>query len=151
MKRTPTILLIVSIVLNIFLLSGIAASVWRYKHEHRAGVDMRDGWRFRAADALPPPQAAAFRKAVRGTVDASQPILNAGQAARVEARRLFVQPQVDVAATTAAFDRARAADTIMRTRVEHAIVRFVATLPQDQRKKLSEALRAGPFREKPTR
>jgi uncharacterized membrane protein len=36
-----------------------------------------------------------------------------------------------------------------RTRLEQRVVQFSATLPQDQRVKMADALKAGPFRQGP--
>ena len=145
MKRWATVLLIVSLVVNIFLVGAIAGSVWHWTHDR--GIGLRGGWRMRAADALPEPQGDAFREAVHGTMRASLPVIKGGRAARADAARLFVQPQFDAAAVTADLDRARAADMVLRTNLEHQVVSFAATLPQEQREKLAEALRAGPLRQ----
>lgn len=147
MKRWPTILLIASLVLNIFLLGAAAGSVWRWTHGHHRG-GQRDGWRMRAAEMLPASQAGAFRQAMRETVQASMPAIRARRTARAEAARLFVQPQFDAARVTAQLDRSRAAEMILRANLEHRVVGFAASLPLDQRQKLAEALKAGPLRER---
>ena len=145
MKRWANILLIVSLVANIFLLGAIAGSVWRWTHGR--GMGLHGGWRMHTADALTAPHGEAFRQAMRGVVRASLPIVRDGQAARLEAGRLLVQPQFDAAAITAAFDRARADDATLRANLEHEVVRFAATLPMDERVKLADALKTGPLRQ----
>jgi uncharacterized membrane protein len=62
---------------------------------------------------------------------------------------LFVQPQFDANAINARLDQARAADSAFRANLEHALVQFSAGLPQDQRQKMAEALKQGPFRQGP--
>jgi uncharacterized membrane protein len=37
----------------------------------------------------------------------------------------------------------------LRANLEHAMIQFAAGLPQDQRKKMAEALKDGPFRQGP--
>lgn len=147
MKRWSKILLIVSLVANLFLIGVIGGSIWRWTHNPQIGL--RGAWRTRAAEALPQPQADAFRQAIRQTARANMGIARQGRAARAEAARLFVQPQFDANAINAKLDEARAADMAFRTRLEQKVVQFAATLPQDQRVKMADALKAGPFRQGP--
>jgi uncharacterized membrane protein len=149
MKRWQSVLLIVSLVLNIFLVGTIAGGLWRWTHH--AGQGARVGWRVNAAAALPRDQARTFRRAVRATVHANAGAVAEGRAARAEAARLFVQPQFDSAAVLAQLARARVADGIVRGQLETTVVTFAATLPPDQRQALAQALRTGPLREGPKR
>jgi len=146
-KRWPTILLIVSLVANVFLLGLIAGTVWHWTHDR--GMGLRGGWRMRVAESLPEPQAQALRDAIHDTVKQTVPTLRQGRAARAEAARLFVQPQFDANAITVRLDQARASDMTLRANLEHRMVQFAATLPQDQRRKMAEALKDGPFRQGP--
>jgi uncharacterized membrane protein len=144
-KRWRTVLLIVSLVVNIFLIGLIGGGIWHWTHNPAFGL--RGAWRMRAADALPEPQAEAFRQMIRTTLHANIGLARRGRAARAEAARLFVQPQFDANAVTTRLDQARAADMAMRTQLEHSVVSFSASLPKDQREKLADALKEGPFRE----
>jgi uncharacterized membrane protein len=146
MKRWQSILIVVSLVLNIFLIGTVAGGLWRWTHQ-----GARVGWRVRAAASLPDDQAKAFRHAVRGTVRSSGDVVDEGRAARAEAARLFAQPQFDSAAVQAQLARARAADAMLRGRLETTVVAFAATLPPDQRQALAQALRQGPLRQAPKR
>jgi uncharacterized membrane protein len=146
-KRWQAGLLIVSLVANIFLIGAIAGGVWRWTHN--PGIGLRGEWRKRAAEALPQPQAEQFRDTIKSAVRANLPIAHQARAARAEAARLFVQPQFDVNAINARLDQARAADSAFRANLEHALVQFSAGLPQDQRQKMAEALKQGPFRQGP--
>ena len=143
MKRWPKILLVVSLVLNVFLAGAIASGIWHWRHH----PEERNSWRRNVADALPGPQAEAFHQAIKATVGASQPAVIAGRAARAEAVRLFGQPTYDAAAVLQQLDRARAADNILRANIERRVAQFGATLPQDQRQKLAKALEEGPLRQ----
>lgn len=147
MKRWRTVLLVVSLVANIFLVSVIAGSVWRWTHN--PGIGLRGQWRTRASDVLPPPQANAFRNTMRETIRANFGIARQAHAARAEAARLFVQPQFDANAISAKLEEARMADMTFRARLEQQVVQFAAKLPPDQRQKMAEALKQGPFREGP--
>ena len=139
--------LIVSLIVNVFLLGIIAGSVWHWTHDR--GMGFRGGWRMRVAESLPPEQAQALRETVRNTIKQAMPRLRESRAARAEAARLFVQPQFDANAINAKLDLARASDIALRTDIEHRMVQFAATLPQDQRQKMAEALKDGPFRQGP--
>jgi uncharacterized membrane protein len=142
------VLLISSLVANVFLLGLVAGSVWHWTHDR--GMGFRGGWRRQVAESLPEPQAQALRQAIRDTVHQSMPSLRQGRSARAEAARLFVQPQFDTNAITGKLDQALASDMALRTSLEHRMIQFAATLPQDQRKKMAEALKeGGPFRQGP--
>jgi uncharacterized membrane protein len=146
-KRWQAGLLIVSLIANIFLVGAIVGGVWRWTHN--PGIGLRGEWRKRAADALPQQQADQLRDTIRSAVRANLGIAHQARAARAEAARLFVQPQFDAAAVDARLDQARAADSLFRANLEHALVQFSSTLPQDQRQKMAEALKQGPFRQGP--
>ena len=148
MKRSALVLLVASLVLNIFLIGLIGGSIWHWTHDR--GMGFRGGWRTRVSQSLPAPQAQALHQAIHDTLRQAMPTLRQGRAARAEAARLFVQPQFDTNAIIARLDQARASDMVLRTSLEHRMVQFAATLPQDQRKKMAEALKeGGPFREGP--
>jgi uncharacterized membrane protein len=143
MKRWQSSLLIVSVVLNIFLMGAIAGGVWRWTHHPAAG------WRARAAASLPPDQAKAFRRAVRQTLRDNGDVVREAGAARAEAAKLFIQPQFNSAAVIAQLQRAQTADATLRGRIETTVVTFAATLPLEERQALAQALSAGPLRQKP--
>ncbi|WP_116091730.1 periplasmic heavy metal sensor [Sphingomonas crusticola] len=145
MKRWPTILLIVSLFVNIFLFGAIAGSVWHWTHG--PGFTPRGGWRARAAQALPERDGDALRAAIRDTVRNASSAVQAGRAARAEAAHLFVQPAYDANAIAAQLDRARTADMALRASLENRVVQFAGTLPQSERQKLAEALKTGPLRQ----
>jgi len=146
-KRWVLVLLVASLVVNIFLLGLIGGSVWHWTHGR--GMGFGGGWRARLAQSLPEPQAKAMREDIHDTIRQSMPALRQGRAARAEAARLFVQPQFDANAINARLDQARTTDMVFRTNLEHRMIQFASTLPQDQRKKMAEALKDGPFRQGP--
>lgn len=143
MKRWQSALLIVSIVLNIFLVGAIAGGLWRWTHH--PGV----GWRARTAASLPADHARDFRRAVRRTVRANADMAREAGEARAEAARLFIQPQFNSAAVMAQLQRAQVADATLRGRIETTVVTFAATLPLEERQAMAQALGNGPLRQKP--
>jgi uncharacterized membrane protein len=99
-----------------------------------------------AGDALPAPDRARFRRALRAVVREDADLVGGARAARLEAGELFTAPQFDAAAVDAALARARDADAEIRRRLEERAVAFAATLPPDERAKLAASLRrAGPL------
>jgi uncharacterized membrane protein len=142
-KRWQSPLLIVSIVLNIFLVGAIAGGVWRWTHQPAAG------WRARAAASLPRDHARHFRRTVRQTVRENIDVAREAREARAEAARLFIQPQFNSAAVIGQLRRAQVADATLRDRIETTVVTFAATLPLQERQALAQALSSGPLRHKP--
>jgi len=143
------ILLVASLVANVFLVGLIGGTVWHWTHDR--GMGFRGGWRMRVAESLPPPQRQALRQTIHDAFRQAMPRLRESGAARAEAARLFVQPQFDANAINAKLDQARASDMQFRTELEHRVIQFSSTLPQDQRQKMAEALKDGPFRNGPPR
>lgn len=142
--RRARLLLVASLVLNVFLLSASGAVLYRW--HYGLGLGQAGGWRMRAADALAPGHRRAFRAAMRETVLAARPLARDGHAGRAEAARLFVAQHYDAAAIRQALGRARAADLALRARIEDRVVDFAAGLPIEERDALAGALRRGPLR-----
>lgn len=137
-------LLIGSLVLNVFMIGGVAGGAyqWFVAHGH--------------ATAAAPPQSRALRFAAQGLSDErQQQFVDALKAARREARpyaregreerrevlRLLAAPQLDRAALDAALNRTREADIALRSRVEQSVADFAATLSPDERVKFAEGLK----------
>ena len=77
----------------------------------------------------------------------SRDLQQVARESRQEAARLFVQPQFDHAAVSAALEQARTADLQLRVRLETAATDFASTLPEDERGILAQNLaRGGPLR-----
>ena len=147
MKRWVLVLLVASLVANIFLLGLIGGSVWHWTHGR--GMGFRGGWRTRLEHTLPQDKAEEMRRQIRETFRQSMPALREGRAARADAARLFVTPQFDANAINARLDQARASDMTLRSNMEHRMIQFASTLSQDQRKKMADVLKDGPFRQGP--
>lgn len=143
MKRWAFILLTASLIANVFLLGLIGGSVWHWTHDR--GMSFRGAWGMRIAASLPEPNASALRTRIRETVKQTWPEIRKGRAARAEAARLFVQPRFDADAITARLNQARTVDMALRATLDHRIIAFAATLPQDQRAKMAKVLQDGPF------
>lgn len=142
-SRALRILLIVSLVLNVFVIGGLggAAIMWTRIEAQRPLVGIGRPARLReAARALSPPNRRMLRQTVRVAAQSLRPQAEQARAARREAGRLLVQPEFNRAAFEAALERARTADIAIRTRLEAAVVDAAAKLPVEERITLAEAM-----------
>jgi len=158
--RSLKVGLIVSIILNVFLIGGIIGGLafWRLNPQVRAvaaapadGPQQRRALRF-AADELGPQQQRAFRQALRRARIDSQPSLREGQAHRRELLGLIGADAFDRSAVMDALSGARTADAAVRTRLETAIVDYAAGLsPSDRAVFLRGLARTPTLRQPPVR
>jgi len=146
-------LLIVSLILNIFLIGSIAGGAYKLFTSGATTVNgplAERGLRF-AADNLTPERKQAFRKALRDTRKEARPLVAAARTARSEVRALVAAPVFDREAVKAALDRTREADIALRMRIEQGLIDFTATLSPEERAKLAQGMaRSGPLRQQLT-
>jgi uncharacterized membrane protein len=149
-SRLAKIALIVSLVVNVFIIGGAAGAAYMWlsmdRDVHTPGGG-RPGLRA-AARELPPERRRAFRESVRQTRrDLAAPVAEAREGRR-EVLRLLAAPEFDRAAIDAAFVRARNADAAIRARLEDSVITFAQTLSPEERKIFAEGLRhRGPLRQ----
>lgn len=151
--------LIVSIILNVFLIGGIAGGLafWRLNPQVHAvaapagGPQQRRALRF-AADELAPEQRAAFLQALRQARRASLAQVREAQAHRRDLAGLIGAAPFDRAAVIGALDGARTADVAVRTRLETAVVDYAAGLsPADRAVFVRGLARTPTLRQPPAR
>lgn len=131
------IILVASIILNLFLAGALVAGIISV----RSGARMINAGSMRIAGAeLPLAERRPFRQALRHARRAMRPTLMEARAAKIEAAMLLRQPTIDQAAVIAALDRARVADMAVRAAVERRAVGYAATLPPADRSKLADAM-----------
>ncbi|HEY5800256.1 MAG TPA: periplasmic heavy metal sensor [Burkholderiaceae bacterium] len=124
--------LIASLMLNLFLVTGIAGAAWRWWNA--AAPAQARGLRF-AASELAPEQRKAYRMRLRQARGAMGPQVQAARESRQEVLRLMAAQPYDRDAVAAALARARTADLAVRAQVEAAVAEFAAGLsPQDRAK-----------------
>lgn len=140
-------LLIVSLVLNIFLLGTIAGGTYRWVTKQKADVIAQQrGLRFAAAE-LSEARRGQLREALRQTRRDSLPLIVGARSGRLDVVQALAAPQFDRNALDAALARTREADMALRARVEGTVADFASTLTPDERLKLVDALeRHGPLR-----
>lgn len=137
--------LLASLVLNIFLVGGVAGAAWRWWSAERtvataaAPSPAQRGLRF-AAEELPDAQRRAYGQGLREARRDAAISIRTSRESRQEVLRLMAAPQFDRAATAAALARVREADTASRTRVETAVLDFASTLSPADRVKLTHGL-----------
>ncbi|CZT37256.1 periplasmic heavy metal sensor [Rhizobium sp. 9140] len=131
------ILLTLSIILNIFLVAGIAGGAFWLNREHRM---IFAGALRVAGSELPQETRKAFRAVLREARKSENNMLIAASEARLEAARQLREPVLNQAAVLDALTRARAADATVRTAVEQSAVTFAATLTPEERSKLADAI-----------
>lgn len=137
------ILLVCSLVLNVFVVGGLigAGLMWKQAEVQRPVAGLGRGGRLRAAaQDLPQPYRRELRQTVVKTMRELRPRIREARAARQEAARLLAEPKLDRSALDTALTRARSADMAVRTGLEASVVRFAERLPKAERVRLIEAL-----------
>ncbi|WP_027819054.1 periplasmic heavy metal sensor [Paraburkholderia bannensis] len=153
--RSLKVLIAGSVLLNVFLLGGIAGGAWRW-------FASRDVTQAQAPIQGQPAQRAALRFATDYlSPDRQQQFVDALKAARREGRDdaraarddrrqvldLLAAPNFDRAALDAALARTRASDSALRAKVESGVADYAATLTPEERVKFVEGLeRSGQWR-----
>jgi uncharacterized membrane protein len=139
--RSWKLLIAASVLLNVFLLGGIAGGAWRWFAIHGAPpAAQRTALRF-AAEDLSPERQRQFVDALKAARrDGSQDARD-GRDDRRDVLQLLAAPQLDRVALDAALARTRAADSALRARVEGGVADFAATLTPDERVKFVDGLR----------
>jgi uncharacterized membrane protein len=150
-ERKLKTVLIVSIILNVFLVGGVAGGLafWRLNPQVRAAAKPAPGsprplpLRF-AADGLAPDQQRAFRQTLRAARQASSSDLRSAQAHRRDLAGLFGARDFDRAAVETALTGARTADAAVRARLETAVADYAAALSAEDRAVFARGLARSP-------
>ena len=145
MTRLKTFL-VISLVLNVFLLGTLGGGTYRWIMKERAAVIAQQrGLRFAAAE-LTEARQEQLREALRQNRRDSLPLILSARQGRLDIAQLLAEPQFDQAALDAALARTREADSTLRGRIEETVAHFAGTLTPDERVKLVDALeRHGPL------
>jgi len=141
--------LVVSIVLNVFLLGALGSGLYRWHAQQtRLEALQQRGLRY-AADQLPPERQKAFAAALRETRrdPQSRALVRAARDGRSQIAQLLAAPQLDQDALRDALSRTRDADLALRSRIEATVAAFAATLTPAERLQMVDAMeRHGPLR-----
>ncbi|WP_416423483.1 periplasmic heavy metal sensor [Pseudomonas sp. App30] len=130
-----------SLVLNVFLIGGVAGGAYQWL-SHPApvvGPVVQHGLR-QVMVQLPVQRRHELRRLLRETREQSQPLILAGRQARQDVMQQLRAPTLDRDALVADLGRARDADLALRARVETSLADFAATLPADEREQLAKSM-----------
>ncbi|ACC73211.1 periplasmic heavy metal sensor [Paraburkholderia phymatum] len=140
--RACKFLLVGSLVLNVFLLGGVAGGAYQWFAGHgrptTAAAQPR-ALRF-AAEELSADRQKQFFTALKEARREAREYAREGREQRREVLRLLAAPQLDRTALDMALNRTRAADIALRSRIEQGVADFAATLSPDERVKFAEGL-----------
>ena len=129
----------VSLVVNVFVIGGVAGALYMQTQKPAAVAANPPLFRACANMASAPPN--GFRTMLCAQLPTLRPIQQDSRKAKRQAMELLAAPTFDRAAAGAALDRARADDIKARAQIENAILDYAATLPADKRGHLVDALR----------
>lgn len=135
MSKRLRILLILSLVLNLFVVGGVVGSaiMWQRAQVSRPAAALGRPALRQAAAALAPDYRRQFRKVFRGTIETLRPDLQAARKARQDVVALLAAQDFDGQALDAAVRRSREADMRVRVALEMRVMAFVKSLPAEQR------------------
>jgi len=149
-SRSWKVVLVVSLVLNVFLLGAIAGGAYRWYAARDAAAPLaaqQRALRF-AAQTLSAERQKAFAESLRNGRRDGRQLAREAREARREVLRLLAAPQLDRAALDAALARTREADSGLRAKVESSVADFAATLSPQERVEFADSLRLrGQWRE----
>jgi len=133
--------LIVSLVVNVFVLGAVAGGAVRWWLAERsvAAAEPPRGLRH-AADDLAAEQRRSFLLGLRNARRAVAEPLQTAREGRQEVLRLMREPRFEAEAVAQTLARTRAADIAARERFEAAVVDFASTLSPADRHKLADGL-----------
>lgn len=150
-----------SVLLNVFLASGIASSAWYLWRCEKAqphglpavqatagnGGQLKKRSLPAAADGLSSAQRQAFRSGLNELLHTSSRLTRSSHEGRLEVVRLLSAPLLDPSAIDAALARTRSSDIEMRERIEAYVLAYAAALPPSDRANFARELPGlqGPF------
>jgi uncharacterized membrane protein len=135
-------LLVGSVLLNVFLLGGIAGGAMRWfaaQGAPHAQPAQRVALRF-ATEELSEARQQQFADALKASRREGRQYARDGRDGRREVLDLLAAPQLDRNAIDGALARTRAADSALRAQIESGVVDFAATLTPEERVKFVDGL-----------
>ncbi|MFL9882367.1 periplasmic heavy metal sensor [Paraburkholderia agricolaris] len=149
--RSWKIVLVASLVLNVFLVGAIVGGAYQWFAAHGAmtpvQAQQRTALRF-AAETLSAERQKAFLDGLKKARREGRDFARDAREGRHEVLRLLAAPQFDRAALDAALARTREADSSLRAQVEGSVADFAATLSPEERVEFADSLKLrGQWRE----
>lgn len=144
--RALTIALVVSLVVNVFVIGAVAGVLLTHGAPPWAKSPPRPNPLMAAAANLDPADRDALRALMIDEVQRQAPTRIDAMMARRQAVALMRAPTFDRAAAGAALDRARADDMAVRQKLENTLLDFAAKLDARSRIALSDGMTRGAAR-----
>ena len=140
-SRSVRVLVIVSVLLNVFLIGGIVGGGYRWVAAQRSvAAQQARPLRF-AADGLSQERQQQFADDLRQARRDSRTLAQDSREGRLDVAQVMAAPQFDPAALDAALARTRDADVALRMRVEQTIATFAASLSPEERVIFADGLK----------
>lgn len=134
-------LLVVSLLLNVFLIGGVGGGLYHWLANARPAETVVNPHGLRQAlQQLPEPRRKQLRQLLRQNQANSQPLVMAGREARQDVIHQLEAPTLDRNALLADLGRAREADNSLRLLIDNTLAEFAGSLPLDERQQLGKAL-----------
>ncbi|MFM0237941.1 periplasmic heavy metal sensor [Paraburkholderia phytofirmans] len=148
--RSWKVVLVASLVLNVFLVGAIVGGAYQWFAARGATAPVlaqQRALRF-AAQTLSAERQKAFIDGLKEARRDGRQYAREGREGRREVLRLLAAPQFDRAALDAALERTREADSHLRAQVEGSVADFAATLSPEERVQFADSLKLrGQWRE----
>lgn len=141
-ERSRTIVLAVSLALNVFLVGAAmgGAYMWRASGPLRAGMSARGGLAV-AADTLPLEERKTFRQMLVQARKEAASNITAARSGRLKLAQLMTAEPLDRQAIDAQLAAIRQLDMALRARLEKAVIDFAEGLTPADQKNFVEGLR----------
>lgn len=139
-RTTFKVLLVVSLLLNVFLIGGVGGGLYQWLNRPKPEVALNQHGLRHALVQLPEAQRRELRQVLRRTRTENQPLILAGRQARLDVLRQLQAPNLDRTSLETDLSKARQADTALRANVDNALADFAVNLPQAERQTLADSM-----------
>jgi uncharacterized membrane protein len=140
-SRSVRVLVIVSVLLNVFLIGGIVGGGYRWVAAQRSVAAQQARPLRSAANGLSQERQQQFVDDLRQARRDGRMLAQDSREGRLDVAQALAAPQFDPAAVDAALARTRNADMALRIRVEQTIATFAASLSPEERVIFADGLK----------
>lgn len=133
-------LLVVSLLLNVFLIGGVVGGLYQWSGHASPVLAAPQHGLHQAMEQMPEARRHQLRQLLRQMRLDSQPLIVAGRQARLDVVHQLQAPTLDRSALDSDLAKAREADSALRARVDKTLADFASTLDQEERHKLVESM-----------
>lgn len=130
--KTLKWLLGASVVVNLFLIAGLAAGGWAVKQHMHDRKPMRHPWNDVEA-VLTPQSREHVKDVVKAAALKTEPEMNQARELRAEAEKLAAEEPYNTARIVDLAEQARSYENMSRAKIETTLIQDLATLPAKER------------------